>query len=91
MSQLADQLGYSTSRLTHAIASLERSGWVARERSTTDRRVQLVSITEAGIGIVRAVTPGQVRDVREPVLGALTAEDAATLERLASTIRAALA
>ena len=91
MSQLADQLGYSISRLTHAIASLQRSGWVTRERSTTDGRVQLVSITDAGIAIVRAVTPGQVREVREPILGALSLEDAATLERLASTIRAALA
>jgi len=90
MSQLAEQLGYSISRLTHAIASLQRSGWVTRERSAADGRVQLVSITDAGIAIVRAVTPGQVREVREPVLGALSAEDAATLERLASAIRAAL-
>ncbi|MGV8881534.1 MAG: MarR family winged helix-turn-helix transcriptional regulator [Rhodoglobus sp.] len=90
MSQLADQLGYSTSRLTHAIASLERSGWVTRERSVADGRVQLVSITEAGIAIVRAVTPGQVREVREPAVGALSAEDAATLERLTVAIRAAL-
>ena len=90
MSQLADQLGYSTSRLTHAIASLERSGWVTRERSAADGRVQLVSITDAGISIVRAVTPGQVREVREPAVGALSAEDAATLERLMTAIRAAL-
>ena len=90
MSQLADQLGYSTSRLTHAIASLERSGWVTRERSEADGRVQLVSITDAGIAIVRAVTPGQVREVREPAVGALSAEDAATLERLMTAIRASL-
>jgi len=91
MSQLAEQLGYSISRLTHAIASLQRSGWVTRKRSAADGRVQLVGITDAGIAIVRAVTPGQVREVREPVLGALSAEDAATLERLASAIRAVLA
>ena len=90
MSQLADQLGYSTSRLTHAIASLQRSGWVTRERSEADGRVQLVSITDAGSAIVRAVTPGQVREVREPAVGALSAEDAATLERLTAAIRAAL-
>lgn len=90
MSQLADQLGYSTSRLTHAIASLERSGWVTRERSAADGRVQLVSITDAGIAIVRAVTPGQVREVREPAVGALSAEDAATLERLMTAIRETL-
>ena len=90
MSQLADQLGYSTSRLTHAIASLQRSGWVTRERSEADRRVQFVSITDAGSAIVRAVTPGQVREVREPAVGALSAEDAATLERLTAAIRAAL-
>ena len=90
MSALAEQLGYSISRLTHAIASLQRSGWVTRRRSADDRRVQLVSITPEGVAIVRAVTPGQVREVREPVMQALSAQDAETLERLMAAVRAAL-
>jgi len=90
MSDLAAQLHYSSSRLTHAVASLERSGLVLRERSADDRRVQLLTLTPAGAAVVRAVTPGQVREVREPVLASLDAADVAALERLGRHILTAL-
>src|SRR5689334_15213364 len=44
MSELAADLKYSSSRLTHAVASLERSGWARRVRGTADRRVQFVEL-----------------------------------------------
>jgi DNA-binding MarR family transcriptional regulator len=91
MSELAAHLRYSPSRLAHAVASLERSGWARRVRSTDDRRVQFAELTSEGAAIVRAVTPGQVTEVRHPVLDALSAQDAAALERIASAISAALA
>ena len=90
MSELAAQLQYSSSRLTHAVASLERSGLVQRERSTEDRRVLFLQLTPAGEAIVRAVTPGQVREVREPVLAGLDTADVAALDRLGRHILAAL-
>lgn len=89
MSVLAEQLQYSPSRLTHALASLERSGWARRERSADDGRVQLASITQSGIDIVRAVTPGQVREIREPVLAGLSNEELALLTRIGEQIAAA--
>src|SRR5690606_34963308 len=63
MSQLAASLRYSSSRLTHAVASLERSGWVRRVRSADDRRVHNLELTDAGAEVVRRVTPGQVAEV----------------------------
>ena len=90
MSVLADQLQYSPSRLTHALASLERSGWARRERSAADGRIQLASITESGAAVVRAVTPGQVREVREPVVAGLSAEELALLTRVGERISASL-
>lgn len=90
MSQLAAQLGYSPSRLAHAVASLERSGWVRRVRSTDDRRVQFAELTVEGAAVVRAVTPGQVAEVRRPVLDALSAQDVAALERIAAAITRSL-
>ena len=86
MSTLAEELQYSPSRLTHALASLERSGWARRERSPDDGRVQLASITPSGIDVVRAVTPGQVREIREPVLAGLDNADLAVLTRIAQRI-----
>lgn len=89
MSVLAEQLQYSPSRLTHALASLERSGWARRDRSADDGRVQLASITQSGIDIVRAVTPGQVREIREPVLAGLDDTELAVLTRIAERIATA--
>jgi DNA-binding MarR family transcriptional regulator len=86
MSALAEQLQYSPSRLTHALASLERSGWARRERSLDDRRVQLASITPSGREIVRAVTPGQVREIREPVISEFSAAELALLARITERI-----
>lgn len=83
MSSLAADLSYSSSRLTHAVASLERSGWARRIRSTEDRRVQYVELTDAGADVVRRVTPGQVAEVREPLFTGMTADEVEALGRLA--------
>ena len=84
MTELAAQLRYSSSRLTHAVASLERSGWARRVRSTDDRRVNYVELTDAGADVVRRVTPGQVAEVREPLFRGMSGSDVETLHRLAS-------
>lgn len=83
MSELAADLGYSSSRLTHAVASLERSGWARRIRSTSDRRVQHVELTDAGAEVIRRVTPGQVAEVREPLFTGMSRTDVEALGRLA--------
>lgn len=90
MSQLAADLRYSSSRLTHAVASLERSGWARRVRSTEDKRVQFVELTDAGADVVRAVTPGQVAEVRAPALKGLSDADVEALEHLARRVTANL-
>jgi DNA-binding MarR family transcriptional regulator len=48
MSQLALAFDLDASTVTRQIAPLERRGFVARERSTEDRRATLVSITDRG-------------------------------------------
>lgn len=90
MSQLAADLKYSSSRLTHAVASLERSGWARRVRSTEDKRVQFVELTDAGADVVRAVTPGQVAEVRAPALAGLSDADVEALQHLARRVTANL-
>ena len=52
MSELAAVLRYSQSRMTHAVRSLEGSGWVRREQCPDDRRGQLAVLLWRTTGIV---------------------------------------
>ena len=90
MGELAATQRYSVSRVTHAVASMERSGWLRRAVSEHDRRVRFVELTEAGIQLVRRVSPLQVTEVREPTLAGLSAEQIAQLTALSRAITANL-
>lgn len=74
MSELAGRLQYSKSRLTHAVASMERSGWLQRNPSTIDRRVQRVTLTPEGLTLIRRIAPLQIAEVRTTVLAKLSEE-----------------
>lgn len=86
MSDLARSLRYSQSRMTHAITSLERNGWVLRRNCPNDRRSQLVSITDDGIEALGAAAPGHVDAVRRAVFDKLSAEQVAQLGEICTTI-----
>jgi DNA-binding MarR family transcriptional regulator len=90
MSGLAAQLRYSLSRLTHAVTSMERSGWLRRSRSADDRRVQTVSLTDAGVTVVRRVSPLQASEVRSRVFARLSDEQVNQLAAIGSAIVAGL-
>ena len=49
MSQLADQVSYSRSRLTHTVGRLERAGYVLRSSCPNDRRGVYAHLTQAGV------------------------------------------
>jgi MarR family transcriptional regulator for hemolysin len=48
-SELADELGITGATLTHHLSALERKGLVRRWREDSNRRVQRVELTDAGI------------------------------------------
>lgn len=48
MSQIAKQLSVTVGTLTVNMNSLEKKGYIVRERSTEDKRVVLVTLTEKG-------------------------------------------
>lgn len=64
MSELADTLGSSRSRLSHAVARLEAAGWVRRERCPTDRRGAFAVLTDEGFATLAAAAPAHVESVR---------------------------
>ncbi|MFN8074927.1 MAG: MarR family transcriptional regulator [Kineosporiaceae bacterium] len=90
MSELADKVVNSRSRLTHTVARLERRGMVVREACPDDGRGVNCRLTEAGFDILVRAAPGHVEQVRTSVFDPLTADDVAALGAAMVKIRAGL-
>ncbi|MFC0508834.1 MarR family winged helix-turn-helix transcriptional regulator [Micromonospora costi] len=86
MSELADLTGSSRSRLSHAVARLESSGWVEREECPTDRRGQVAHLTDTGFAALAAAAPGHVEGVRRHLFDALTPSQVDQLRRISETL-----
>lgn len=72
---VAEHLGVNQSNASRHCDRLESLGLLARRRSRSDGRVVRVGLTEAGHGLVDAVTRQRRADVRR-VLAAMTPEEA---------------
>jgi len=81
MSELADAVHQSRSRLTHTIARMEKTGLVRRTTCPTDRRGVWAEVTEAGLELLRTAAPSHVAAVRRNFVEAIGAEDYAALGR----------
>jgi DNA-binding MarR family transcriptional regulator len=71
MSDLAGEIGYSPSRLSHAVSRLELEGWVRRTPSHDDRRVIEARLTDTGATRVRQVSADHLALVRRLVFDTL--------------------
>jgi DNA-binding MarR family transcriptional regulator len=90
MGDLARLTTTSPSRLSHAVTSLEQRGWLRRSPCPTDRRVQYVSLTDEGYGVLEAVAPTHVAEVRRKVFDRLTREQVRQLRSIGSSLLEAL-
>ncbi|MER5529435.1 MarR family transcriptional regulator [Streptomyces sp. NPDC002677] len=86
MSDLALNLGWSQSRLSHAMTWLEKSGWVRRIKCPTDKRSSLAQLTDKGRQKLEDAAPGHVAAVRHLVFDALTAEQQQALAQISEAI-----
>jgi len=86
MSELAEATGSSRSRLSHAVARLEDTGWVRRATCPTDRRGQLASLTAAGAAALASAAPGHVVGVRAHLFDQLDPEQVAQLRTISERI-----
>lgn len=86
MRELAEALCASQSRMTHAVAGLERRGWVQRESCETDGRGQYALLTEAGLAALVAAAPGHVAAVRAHLFDRLSPEQAEQLSAICETL-----
>jgi DNA-binding MarR family transcriptional regulator len=86
MSDLAYLAQGSRSRLSHVVASMERRGWVKRERATVDGRGSVAVLTEAGYAKIVAIAPGHVAAVRAAVFDALSPRQLDELEEICAAL-----
>lgn len=89
MSELADIVVQSRSRLTHTANRLTERGWVTRQACPEDRRGVLLALTDAGRAKVVAVAPVHVASVRHHVIGLLTREQFIGLGSAMEVLRSA--
>ncbi|MER5309895.1 MarR family transcriptional regulator [Streptomyces sp. NPDC002773] len=84
MTELAKSAKITRSRLSHAIARLEKNGWVRREDCPSDKRGQFAALTEEGMDVLRRTAPGHVAAVRQALFDRLSAEQ---VEQLGAIMR----
>jgi DNA-binding MarR family transcriptional regulator len=64
LGSLADELNCSRGNLTGVADRLERDGWLVRERSTEDRRVVNIRLTEKGKEVL-AIKQEMAKELQE--------------------------
>ncbi|GAA0654123.1 MarR family transcriptional regulator [Streptomyces thermocarboxydovorans] len=79
MTELAMHAKITRSRLSHAVARLEKNGWVRREDCPSDKRGQFAVLTDEGYEVLRRTAPGHVEAVRQAVFDRLSPEQQKSL------------
>jgi DNA-binding MarR family transcriptional regulator len=75
MSELADRVLSSRSRITHTVGRMEERGHVHREACADDGRGVLCVLTDAGFAVLEGAAPAHVESVRSAMFDPLTAEE----------------
>lgn len=88
MSELADAVHQSRSRLTHTIARLEKEGLVERIACPSDRRGVWAQLTSTGYALLEKAAPSHVASVRHALVDAVSAEDFRALGRVFEAVLA---
>ncbi|MEU5632314.1 MarR family winged helix-turn-helix transcriptional regulator [Streptomyces rishiriensis] len=90
MSDLAERLKITRSRLTHAVSRLREVGLVDRREDPADGRGQLAFLTDEGRALLEVVAPGHVEAVRRAVFDVLTPEQVRQFGDIGEAISQAL-
>lgn len=90
MSELADAVVESRSRLSHHIGRMEKRGLVERSSCPDDRRGSWAALTTDGRSAIERLAPHHVAGVRRWFLDHLDAEELATLAAVFTRVDAAI-
>ncbi len=88
--ELARDLGWEKSRLSHHVARMTERGLVAKEKCGDDRRGAFVVVTDRGRREIEAAAPGHVDAVRRLFVDRLTPRQLDTIAAAAEAVMAAL-
>lgn len=88
---LARELGWEKSRLSHHISRMTDRGLVRRARCETDQRGWYLTITDEGRDAIEAAAPGHVAAVRRAFVDRLTPVQLRTLTTIAEAVLEGLA
>ena len=86
--ELADQLQWEKSRLSHQLSRMERRGLVERQDCPDDARGALVVLGGAGRSAIEAAAPAHVEAVRSLVFDGLDAAQVETWAEIADVVLA---
>lgn len=90
MTDLAEALKITRSRLTYAVNRLEKDGLVRRESCRWDKRGSIAVLTDEGMAEVERAAPGHVETVRAALFDHLDEEQVGQLEEICGRITRAL-
>jgi DNA-binding MarR family transcriptional regulator len=90
-SDLAAQVSWERSRLSHHLGRMERRGLITREPAAADNRGAEIVLTAAGGSAFRSATAPHLRAVREVFVDALTPAQLTAAADIAAALRRHLA
>ena len=86
MSELANGIAHSKSRMSHQIRRMESEGLVRRQECPQDGRGVLAVLTEEGLAKLREAAPSHVQGVRDHMIDLLDADEQKTLAAIFSRL-----
>ena len=84
--ELARELDWEKSRMSHHLARMTKRGLIAREECSADGRGAFIAITPEGQAAIEAAAPRHVESVRSLVFDALTADQVTVLAAVSEKI-----
>lgn len=86
LSEMAERMLWSKSRLSHHVTRMQQRGLVTREECPSDGRGAFIVLTDEGMATLRAAAPGHVAAVRRHFIDLLTPEQVRVLGELTDTV-----
>ncbi len=86
MSELADRVRQSRSRLTHTVARMEAKGLILRKSCPHDRRGVIAVLTATGLNLLKSAAPNHVASVRAALVDAVEPADYEALGRAMNAV-----